>query len=74
MVLRRLAAIEELRLEGGRLEKDRDGSASDVTIPAGWLDLLGEGLALAIEEAARDRADRPASGVSGNVCRVDESF
>jgi len=52
MILERLLAIQELRKETRRLEGEgRAASGSDITIPAGWLDLLAEGLAMAIEDA-----------------------
>lgn len=58
MILGRLVATQELRVEGRRLEREgRERLASDITIPAGWVDVLSEGLAMTIEVAERDCAD-----------------
>ena len=67
MILGRLVAIQELRRETHRLESEgRTALASDVTIPAGWLHLLGEGLAWAIEEAEEEHTS---GKLSDNACR-----
>jgi hypothetical protein len=51
-IVERLLAVQELGAETRRLEsKDRDISATDVTIPSSWLPLLSEGLEVAIEVA-----------------------
>jgi len=51
-IVERLLAVQELCAETRRLEsKDRDISATDVTIPSSWLPLLSEGLEVAIEVA-----------------------
>jgi len=57
-VLRRLAAIRDLRQETHRLKSEGDTAlASGVVIPADWLDLLRRGLMLSIDLAQEEHAD-----------------
>lgn len=58
MIARRLVAIQHLRRETHRLKSEgRAALASGVSIPAGWRDLLGQGLAWAIEEDQEEHAE-----------------
>jgi hypothetical protein len=67
MILERLLAIQELRKETRRLEEEGGAaSGSDVRIPSGWLDLLAEGLAMAIEDAESGDSERE---LSDRECR-----
>jgi hypothetical protein len=57
MVFERLAAIKDLREEMCRIESEvHSGVACDVSIPAGWLHLLGRGLKLAVAQTKRGHA------------------
>jgi hypothetical protein len=57
MLFERLAAIKDLREEMRRIEsKGQSGIARDVSIPAGWLQLLGRGLKLVVAQTERGHA------------------
>jgi hypothetical protein len=67
MVLRRLAAIRDLRQETHRLESEGDKAlASGIVIPADWLHLLRRGLTSSIELAEEEHAD---GKLSDHECR-----
>jgi hypothetical protein len=67
MILGRLVAIQELRQETRRLESEGHvAPASDITIPAGWLHLLGKGLAWVTEKAEKEHSS---GKLSDDECR-----
>jgi hypothetical protein len=75
MILERLVAIKALRQETRRLEREyHSAGACDITIPAGWLDLLGRGLewAIAHTEIRRDKGGLSDDELRGQIERVEQ--